>query len=103
MSPLPNVPGRLLLPDLAAADLALELERLARPSPGAPLVQFKAWSTACSARAAQVISVQAQFAPLLCRFCLGFATCAGRPCGMCDATGLSARGRQAVRFHHNGE
>lgn len=99
----PELPGRLHLPELARADETLELLRQCAPLPLAPLADFRAWSDLCAAARLTVSAIQTRFASELCHFCTGFATIAGQPCLMCEATGLSAQRRQAIRSHHNGE
>lgn len=99
----PDFPGRLLIPQLAVADLAVEFIRHQRPLPTASLEEFRAWSDQITAADARVRALQAKYAPMLCLFCMGFMTIADNPCSMCDATGLSALGRRMFRSHHNGE
>lgn len=103
MTALSDLTGRMRLPELSVGDLMLDLIRQQAPPPSAPLSVFRSWSDLVSAAAASVRRLEAKFAPQLCHFCLGFATIAGQPCPMCDATGLSVQGRQAFRSHHNGE
>lgn len=99
----PDVPGRLLVPELPAADLVVQLIREQPPAPCAPLEEFRAWSDALAAARARVRTLQAKYAPWLCRSCWGFTTIADRPCPMCEATGLSVWRRQTIRFQHNGK
>lgn len=99
----PDVPGRLLVPQLPAADLVLQFIQHQPPLPTAPLEEFRAWSDSIAAATARVRALQAKYASLLCNFCWGFMTVADNPCPMCGATGLSTLGRHMFRSHHNGE
>ena len=103
--PDPPGPGRFLVPALAAADLQLDLALTTRPPCWAQSEDLRTWHELLATVRSQIRRLEALYAPWLCRFCLGFATAGDQPCVMCEASGLSAAGRQAYpfRFHHNGE
>jgi hypothetical protein len=100
---IPELCARHRIPELAAADLTVDLTLLAAPCPAAPLSAFRSWQRDRDAAVRRMRGVQARFAPLLCRFCAGFATVADLPCQLCEASGFSRQGRETFRSHHNGE